>query len=205
MNRQRLILFVVVLAFIAAVIWSYSATPRQKTVSKLKYSSGQRSVSAVMPVRSSVRRAESGHALKVALLDQDQSGFKGYRRNIFKPVFVDEFKILKQKAAALKVPTKPIPPVPQPVPPPVQQPVIAQPEAAPLARFTFLGFVKKDNVKTIFLTKDKEILLVKIGDTIAGRYQATAITDKSLTLAVTDTGDEIVIPLMENRPLTTAK
>ena len=205
MNRQRLILFVVLLVFVAAVIWSFSATPRQKTVNKLKYSSGQRAVSAVTPARSSARRTDVNHALKVALLDQDQSGFKGYRRNIFKPIFVDEFKILKQKAAALKVPAKPVAPVAPPVPPPVQPPVAAQPETAPLARFTFLGFVKKDNLKTIFLTKDKEILLVKIGDTIAGRYKATAITDQALTLAVTDTGDEIVIPLLENRPLAPGK
>jgi hypothetical protein len=204
MNRQRLTLFIVVLIFIAAVIWSYSATPRQKTVSKLTYAPGQRAASPVMPPRSSARRVDVNHTVKIVMLDQDQSGFKGYRRNIFKPIFVDEFKILKQKAAAFKVPPRPLPPV-KFVPPPAQEPVVVQPEAAQLARFTFLGFIKKDNLKTIFLSKDKEILLVKIGDTIASRYQATAITDQSLTLVVTDTGDKIVIPLIENKPLATAK
>ncbi|HIJ96838.1 MAG TPA: hypothetical protein HPP94_14085 [Desulfuromonadales bacterium] len=208
MNRQRLILFISVIVLIAAVIWSFSAAPRQKTVSKLKYAPGQKAASAVQPSRSSARQpAGSSHALKIALLDQDQGGFKGYRRNIFKPVFVDEFKLLKQKAAAFKVPAKLPPPVrfvPPTLPPVQQQPVAVQPEAAQLARFTFLGFMKKDAVKTIFLSKDKEILLVKIGDTIAGRYQAKAITEKALTLVVTETGDEIVIPLIENRSLAKA-
>jgi hypothetical protein len=34
---------------------------------------------------------------------------------------------------------------------------------------------------------------------------ATEISEQALTLTVTDTGDEIVIPLIENRPLATAK
>ena len=132
------------------------------------------------------------------LLDKDVSGFSGYRRNIFKPLFVDEIKVTKQKAVALKPP-------PKPVPAPVVEPVLIQPEAAPLARFTFLGFLKKGTVKTIFLANEKDILLVKKGDKLAGRYEATDISDQALTLTVTDTGDEIVIPLIENRPLASRK
>jgi hypothetical protein len=93
--------------------------------------------------------------------------------------------------------------------PPVQSqkaaPVVPQPETVALARFTFLGFLKKDAQRTIFLGKDNDIVLVKKGDKIAGRYEATSITDQALTLFVTDTGGEIVIPLIENRPLAAAR
>jgi hypothetical protein len=133
-------------------------------------------------------------------LEQEQSTFKGYRRNIFKPIFVDELKLLKQKAVAVKPPQLPPPPPPPQKAVPVE-PVVATPVSAPLARFTFLGFLKKDAQRTIFLAKDKDILLVKKGDKIAGRYEASSITDQALTLLVSDTGDEIVIPLIENRPL----
>lgn len=205
MNRQRVTLFIVVLLLIAAVIWSFRATPRPKTVSKLTYAPGQRAARAVMPARSSSRSSDNGRVLKITLLDQSQAGFKGYRRNIFKPIFVDEYKLLQQKAAAFKAP-RPLPPVlPRPLPLPIPVQPAAQPDVAPLARFTFLGFLKKDGHKTIFLAKDKDILLVKTGETIAGRYTATAITDLALTLTVTDTGDEIVIPLLENRPLAAAR
>jgi hypothetical protein len=140
--------------------------------------------------------------VRLDLLDREQSGFKGYRRNIFKPIFTDEIKMMKQKAIAFKPP--PLPPVA--VLPPKVEPPVAQPETLQntLARFVFLGHLKKDNRKTIFLSKDKEIILVKKGDKFAGRYEAKSITDQALTIVATDSGEEIVIPLLENQPLVAA-
>ena len=57
--------------------------------------------------------------------------------------------------------------------------------------FVFLGFLKKDNRKTIFLTNDKEIVLVRKGDRFAKRYEATSITDQALTIRDTGSGEEI--------------
>lgn len=204
MNRQRLILFILVILFVIAVIWSYSAIPRPKTVATLTYKPGQQAKPPVATVDKATRESDDGTRLKIDLLATDTSGFKGYRRNIFKPVFVDELKVVKQQAVAIKPPPPkgPEPPVSATAP---AAPVIAQPQTAPLARFTFLGFLKKGLVKTIFLSKENDILLVKKGDKVAGRYVATEITDQALTLTVTDTGDEIVIPLIENRPLAKAR
>lgn len=196
MNRQRLILFVLVILFGCAVIWSYITMPRFKTVDKSNPKQIQKIKSATILAQVS---DDDGTRLKLSLLDKEPGSFKGYRRNIFRPVFVDETKTVKQKAVASK------PPAPVKAPPPVLEPVIIQPESAPLARFTFLGFLKRGTAKTIFLSNEKDILLVKKGDKVAGRYEATDISDQALTLTVTDTGDEIVIPLIENRPLTAAK
>lgn len=198
MNRQRLILFILVIVFGVAVFWSYNAMPRPKTVSTMAKKPVRQSKPAVAAPDKPARTQDDGTKLKIAELENEMSGFKGYRRNIFKPVFVDEMKVVKLPAAAIKPP-------PKLLPPPVAQPIVQQPETAPLARFTFLGFLKKGSVKTIFLAKDKDILLVKKGDMVAGRYEATEISDQALTLTVTDTGDEIVIPLLENRPLATPK
>ena len=200
MNRQRLILFILVILFGIAVLWSYSAIPRPKTVSTLTNKPVQKAKSAIVATNKPAPDTDDGSRLNISLLDKEPAGFKGYRRNIFKPLFVDEMKFVKQKAVAIKPP-----PSMPPVPPAPVQPVIIQPETAPLARFTFLGFLKKGSVRTIFLAKDKDILLVKKGDKVAGRYEATEISDQALTLTVTDTGDEIVIPLIENRPLATAR
>ena len=200
MNRQRLILFVLVILFAVASLWSYSAIPRLKTVSTPPNKPSPAARKPVVTAKEKTGRVvDDGTKLHIELLDVETETFKGYRRNIFRPIFVDELKVKKQKAVALIPPPKIVPALP-----PVQ-PAIVQPEAAPLARFTFLGFLKKGAVRTIFLSKDQDILLVKKGDKIAGRYQATEISDQALTLTVTDTGDEIVIPLLENRPLTTAK
>lgn len=210
MNRQRLILFVLAILLVLAVVWSYSARPRQKTVSSLKYPPVQKGGVVPPPAKPAPAGASDGRILALAVPQPEQSSFKGYRRNIFKPVFVDEVKLIKQKAAALKPPAValPAPPPPKSAPPEPAQPVpavAARPQSAPLARFTFLGFLKKDAQRTIFLAKDKDIILVKKGDKIAGRYEASSITDQALTLVVSDTGDEIVIPLIENRPLAAAR
>ncbi|MEI6208812.1 MAG: hypothetical protein WCP20_18700 [Desulfuromonadales bacterium] len=201
MNRQRLILAILLLIFVIAVTWSYTAIPRPKTVDKLTYAPGQRAKPAALTGRKSSRGPYDGRVLAMDLLEQEQPDFTGYIRNIFKPIFLDEQMLLRQKAAAIKPPQ--LPPVQKPAP---VAPVAALPESAPpLARFTFLGFLKKDAQRTIFLAKDKDIILVKKGDKVAGRYEATSINEQALTLHVTDTGEEIVIPLIENRPLSAGK
>jgi hypothetical protein len=141
--------------------------------------------------------------LRLDLLNREQPVFKGYRRDIFRPIFVDELKLMKQQAAAK--PALPPPPPLKSGPPVVLPPAMPEPPRRELARFTFLGFLKKDNQKTIFLTKDKDIVLVKKGDKLPGGYEAASITDQALTILVIDTGEEIVIPLLENRPLTAAR
>lgn len=210
MNRKRLILFILVVGLILAVVRGFMTVPQQKTVSTLKYQPGQ-TAQAERP-RTGTVRAPAGplgddKKLRLDLLDAESSGFKGYRRNIFKPVFVDEQKVLKQKASAVKPIALPPPVVLKPVPPPPLQTGTqpAQPQRD-LANFTFLGFLKKDNRKTIFLAKDKDIILVRSGESFGGgKYEATAITDQALTILVTGSGEEIVIPLIESRPLAAAR
>ena len=57
----------------------------------------------------------------------------------------------------------------------------------------------------IFLSKDKEIFVVKKGDKIGGKYEAANITDEALTISILPDGGEIIIPLVENRPLNAAR
>lgn len=199
MNRQRLILFILVILFGIVSIWSYSAIPRLKTAGTLPDKPVQQAKKAVVVTGKKVPVTDDGTKLNIAILDNESPEFKGYRRNIFKPLFVSEMNIARQISLAIK----PIP-LSKVVMPPQQQ-VLIQPETAQLARFTFLGFLKKGSVKTIFLASDKEILLVKKGDKFAGRYEATEISDQALTLVVTETGTEIVIPLLENQQLTAVK
>lgn len=206
MNRQRLILFILLIVLALAIAWSYLNWPRQKTVATLKYPPGSHLAAEKRrePVQTAKSSRPADGVLHLDLLNREQPVFKGYRRNIFKPIFVDELKLMKQKAAFAK-PVLPPPPALKSGPPVV--PAVAMPESPrrELARFTFLGFLKKDNQKTIFLTKDKDIVLVKKGDILPGGYEAYSITDQALTILVIDTGEEIVIPLLENKPLAAAK
>jgi hypothetical protein len=74
-----------------------------------------------------------------------------------------------------------------------------------MAKFTFLGFLQKDNRKTIFLSRNNEIILVRQGDKIAGKYVAANITNEALTINLLNSNEQIVIPLMENKALVGSK
>jgi hypothetical protein len=207
MNRQRLILFILLIIMALAMVWSYLNWPRQQTIGSLKYPPGSHLVAEKRrePAQAAKNARPADGVLRLDLLNQEQPPFKGYRRDIFRPIFVDELRQMKQQAAIQK-PALPPPPPPKTGPPVVVPPVaMPEPPHRELARFTFLGFLKKGNQKTIFLTKDKDIVLVKKGDILPGGYEAASITDQALTILVIDTGEEIVIPLLENRPLTAAK
>jgi len=74
-----------------------------------------------------------------------------------------------------------------------------------LYAFKFHGFLQKDGRKTVFLAKGRDITPLKQGATFAGRYLVTSVTDQVLILKVNGTGEEIVIPLIENEPLRPAR
>jgi len=186
MNRQRLILGILLGILVLAVGYSVIRFPRQKKVDKLTYSPGS-------PVAGAKISSGAGHETRVRLdlLQKNQVAFNGFKKNIFVPLFRDMSKL---------PPVKPVIPAPPPPPPP---PVVTvSPVERELAQFMFLGFLEKDRKKTIFLAKNKEIFLVKKGERIAGKYEATAISNEALTIRVLDGGaTEIIIPLIENQSL----
>jgi len=199
-NRQKALLFCLLLLLVLVIIWSYARMPRQKKASALKYAPGGRAASTVRSEPGATARGGEriGNArLRLDLLDREAPEFRGYRRDIFKPVFVDEIKMARLKLAAAKSRRSPL--HARPV-----VPVVPAATAKPrleLARFTFLGFLQKDRRKIVFLSRDREIILVRKGDTFAGRYEAASITDQALTIRVKDSGEEIVIPLVEHSSL----
>jgi hypothetical protein len=79
-----------------------------------------------------------------------------------------------------------------------------------LAGLTFLGFLKSENEKSIFLSRDsdKEILIVKKGDTIIQKsatilydYYVKSITNDKIVITSSDNSDILEINLVENKEL----
>jgi len=193
MNRQKVILAAVLALFAISLVYSFTHQPSLKTVATLKYTPG-----TTADVSRQVNRLRDDTKLHLELLDQELPRFSGFRRNIFQPIFHDETKSLPIVAKQ----TLPIPPPPAPAPPPVPPPAPApDPVRTEIARFTFLGFLQKDNRKIVFLSRDKDIVLAKKGDKIAGKYEVANITDEALTINLPASGEQIVIPLVENKPL----
>lgn len=209
MNRQRLVLLILVLLLIAAALWGIFSYPRQKTVAKLTYAPGSRAISARKSLKeeSPVAKQIDKRILRIDLLEK-QPVFAEYQRDIFSPLFVDRETMLERQAAAAaaaaaaeaarlarRIPP-PLPVKPLPVPTGIQN---------ELSSFKLHGFLKKGGKKIVFLAKGQEITPVKEGTTFAGRYLATSVTDQVLILKVTGTGEEIIIPLIENEPLRTMR
>lgn len=195
MNRQRLLLLVTAGLFALALGYGYWKMPRQKRVASLRYTQGV----VADKLRTRPVAVADDKTVHLGLLEQQTAQFKGFRRNIFRPIFHEELK-LPPPVAALPVPPPVMPP---PKPPP------SLPELTPLqrdmAQFTYLGFLKKDGVKTIFISRNKDIFLVKKGDKIAGKYAVDAVTEEALTIKTLESGGNIIIPLIENKPLTAPK
>jgi len=198
MNRQRLVLTVFLGLFICSLLYAFLRMPRQKTVEKLTYLPGM----TAQKSRAPQNRSDDTARVRLDLLEVKQGRSFSGGKNIFHGIFAEA-----PKKVVIPLPLPPPPPekkqlpmLPVEVKPPpaVVEPTILQRE---MATFTFLGFLKKENRKTIFLSNGKEIFLVKKGDKIAGKYDVTSLTDETLTITSVNDGGEILIPLVENKPL----
>jgi len=206
MNKQKLTLAILLGILLLSLGYSFIRMPQQKTAAKLTHTSGTPASPAAIRnqapgVKSEEKAVPGNSQLQTALLEQQQAQFKGFRRNIFKPIFREEMKILPLPPPPPAPPQKSIVPV-KPVPPAATTPSPADTAKKEMGRLRFLGFLKKDARKTIFLSEGSEIFLVRKGDKIAGRYEVTALTDEAITISVVADKSDLVFPLVESRSLT---
>lgn len=211
MNRQKLILCLLLIALVGAVIYAFVRSPRQQVASPATRqgaaSAPRRAAPAARPAAGARTAAVAPSGVHIALLEQERPRFSGYRRNIFSPIFKEEVKLPPFKPVPLPLPPKPVavppPPVaaaavpPPPPPPPTEEDLMAK----EMAKFTFLGFLKKDGTKTVFLSKDNEIFLAKKGSILAQKFEVAEITDDAITIKSRTGGKELVMPLVEHRTL----
>lgn len=191
MNRQKLLLLILVGILALALGYAYRATPRQEKVS----GEDRRRPAATRPEAAAKPAAPVEETrVRLELLTRANEDSPGFKRNIFR---------FRQPA--------PPPPPPVPSPPPPPPPPAAPVEAAPameetqreLARFTFLGFLLKEGVKTIFLSANEEIFVVKKGDRFGKekRFLVTDLTPELLTIRLNGDPRSIAVPLLEQTPL----
>ena len=189
MNRQKMALALLLIVFALSLAYSFMRRPQQGRVEKLKYTTGMKVDSYLK-----IDKRRDDNKLHLELLDREIPRFSGFRRNIFRPIFSNEIKLSS-------IPKKPIKAVlPPPPPPPPVEKTPAQIAMEEVGQFAFLGYLHKENRRTVFLTKNNEIFLVKKGDKIIGKYEVADITENNMTIAVTPGGEQVVIPLQQNRP-----
>jgi len=208
MNRKKLVLCLLLLALAGSLVYSFLHGPKEQRVATLKFRPGS-VATAPRKTAAPASRAETDDAsVHIAALDRELSRFSGYRRNIFSPIFREEVKLH---------PFRPLPPPPKPVAPPPPSASLPAPPPAPapptadeiasneLAKFTFLGFLAKDGAKTVFLSSNAEIFLAKKGTHLGQKFVVSDLTDDAITIKTIAGGRELVIPLVENRALSTRR
>lgn len=192
MMSKRLLGFLIP-AFIIALIYGYLQMPRQervttgggKAVPRQEKKQAQGDKTAVM--------GSGGYPrLRSDLLEHKSQPYPGVRRNLFSAAFLLEPEEVEVEIIPEELPEEVVPPIvevtpPPPPPPPLPQEIVRQ----ELALYKFVGFYKKGEKKTIFLSAAGEVFLVRKGDYLGRdrKYYVVNITDTSMELRKEGAGD----------------
>lgn len=212
MNRKKLVLYILlaVLALSAGRAIFSGPGPGSGSAPEKKSSSPPPSVRP--PARGGVEGAAAPpgeEGVRLDLLNREREPFREPRRDLFASLYREKPAVSPPSMPALP-PPPPLPPMPFPPPSPVAPPPPQPPGWAAqqeLARFTYLGFLEKKGVKTIFLSASDEIFVVKQGDHFGrgGQFQVTQITPERLVVRQENDPRPITIPLVEQAPLAPAR
>lgn len=191
MNAKRFLGFLIP-AFIASLIYGYVQMPNQDRVkanndnipkTKFKDRKTDKSVTGEVGTFPKLRRD---------LLEVKPQPYSGVRRNLFASSYFVEPNENISITLPEVLPDPPAPEVVIPVAPPPPPPPTAQEIARQeLSKYKFVGFFKKGDKQTIFLSSAGDILLLRKGDYISRdhKYLVTNITDTTLMLHKDGAGD----------------
>ena len=181
--KRNHILLTVLLLLLTLLIVNNMRKGEVRRLSELTYKTGR-----------SKGRHGGGPALPVLnkeLITIKREKFRMGKKGIFDPLRYPE-----------KKPPPPPPPAPPEPPPPA--PVVEEktPMEKAVARFTFLGFLESGRKKTIFLSGESDVFVVKEGGEFGFKYVAKKITDNVMIVTTKDGSETLEISLVENAPLT---
>lgn len=187
MNRKKLLLLLLFVVLLLALLYAYLASPGSRRTA------AERSTRA--PRINSATPETQDRMVKLELLDRETEPFKGIQRDLFGDLFPPP-KVVKPP------PPPPKPVVKPPMPVQVKRPSPVEVVRRDLARFTFMGYLRKQESWTIFLSSDNEIFLVQEGDRFGrnDQFHAVEISPEQLVIEQATQG-RIVIPLVEKQPL----
>jgi len=187
MNRKLVVLIALLVVLALALVYAFWTSPvqEQAVTSPSKHRSTASTPKKV---------AQDGLTVKLELLENDEEAFHGVKRDLFGPLFPPP-RIEKRPVAP--------PPVVAPPPPPViKPPTPVEIVRRELSKFTFMGYLRKQDKWTIFLSSNGEIFLVQEGDRFGknNQFHAVEITPEQLVIMQASQG-RIVIPLVEQQSL----
>jgi len=118
----------------------------------------------------------SGLKVRLDLLKNKKRGYGGIKKDIFSPL---------RRVIPVVKPAE-VQPAPPPPPPPTALQVFTMSVRA-------LGFVEKEKDKTVFLSKNDDLFVVKSGDLVDGRFRILSISETSIGVRDEVTKEESLI------------
>lgn len=181
-RTQWLALFLLGGVWAGLVLWVVAFTPESERM-PLKYVSGQK-------VSREARRgkAETGLKVRMDLLDAGRRQAEGAfvsPKNIFAPLVLEK---PREKVSIVRRTQPPPPPkIEPPVVPagPTPEELAAQAAISELGQFRYLGYLSRQGRDEAFLSKGKELHIVRTGDTIEQRVLVKTVTSTDVTLQET--------------------
>ncbi len=189
MDRKKVILLILVLLFGISLTYRLMNPYKQPRVTHLKYSptsQAGRKQNSKSNATHDVVSCESALYLLTLLGEPPVHQVKVIKNPFFRT---------QPKKEAPRPDDKNIP---KPIPPTGPKPQDPKEKVKrDLSRFRVFGFFESNGKVTLFLEKDKNILIIREGDWIEGRYRVIDITTSALRLKAPEIGEEIHIDLSD--------
>ncbi|MCM2264512.1 MAG: hypothetical protein NDI73_04900 [Desulfuromonadales bacterium] len=192
MNRKRLLLAALAGLLLLSLAYAFWAMPRQEKAPPRAET--PRAV-AKKPLAGK-QEPPPADRLHLGLLAETPQPFPGAGRDIF--------RFRGGWAPVVEAPTMIAPPVavvapPPPPPPPTPEQILQQ----KVAGFTFLGFLDKGGVKTVFLSSAGDLFLVKAGERFGKGQELLAqeINATELVVRAGEGSETVRVKLVENEAL----
>lgn len=191
MDRKKIILVVLVAIFIISLVYRIMHPFKQESVTELTYVGKRVVVKSIKgPSDLSSERASSGetNVLLGLFLNPPKHEAKVIK-NVFEATTAK--KAISPADTARQQDQQKAAPVTAKKESPLES---AQQD---LSRFNVFGMFERKDEKIVFLERGKEVLVVRKGDRIDGKYLVENITDKRVTLKVRQVNEPVYIMVGE--------
>lgn len=188
-NRKKAVFIVCLCLFAGTLTYRIMNPFEQGRVEQLTFTGGKGKPSAGKPANSMA--AATPHRGEVLIdLYMNPPSHSGKVSN---NVFFQRKEPVVQPKVPLPTENKPLAAAPPPTPA-MQKRLKAQED---LSRFKSFGYMQKGNQKVLFLERGKDIMVVREGDRIDGKYLVKRITEKVLTIRAENIDEDVSIELGE--------
>jgi hypothetical protein len=195
-RSQWLTLCILLGIWAGVTIWIMAAAPEPQRV-PLKYVTGRAS-------RTDAGRFQTGTGLKVnldLLAAARRRADKAFiaPKHIFAPLPTEKMAAATAKRRAPAPPQPPAVAAPAVPPPPSPEELAAQAARQELAQFRYLGYLSRDGREEAFLSKGKELYIVRNDEMIEQRVLVKTVTATGVTLQEPRSRVERTVPLVEGK------